>query len=73
MSYLRYLCLFVYSGVQHILCCILNFFLSCVPYVVIRCYVFITYMRYISCIWLISYTYSSCITLILKTDSKTYV
>ena len=21
MSYLRYLCLFVYSGVQHILCC----------------------------------------------------
>jgi hypothetical protein len=26
MSYLRYLCLFVYSGVQHILCCILNLF-----------------------------------------------
>ena len=25
MSYLRYLCLFVYSGVQHILCC--GFFL----------------------------------------------
>ena len=23
MSYLRYLCLFVYSGVQHILCCVL--------------------------------------------------
>jgi hypothetical protein len=22
MSYLRYLCLFVYSGVQHILCCV---------------------------------------------------
>ena len=22
MSYLRYLCLFAYSGVQHILCCI---------------------------------------------------
>ena len=30
MSYLRYLCLFVYSGVQHILCCV--FVLSCVPY-----------------------------------------
>jgi hypothetical protein len=23
MSYLRYLCLFAYSGVQHILCCVL--------------------------------------------------
>jgi hypothetical protein len=22
MSYLRYLCLFAYSGVQHILCCV---------------------------------------------------
>ena len=22
MSYLRYLCLFVYSGVQHLLCCV---------------------------------------------------
>ena len=22
MSYLRYLCLFMYSGVQHILCCV---------------------------------------------------
>ena len=27
MSYLRYLCLFVYSGDQHILCCVF-----CVPY-----------------------------------------
>ena len=25
MSYLRYLCLFVYSGVQHILCCVFVF------------------------------------------------
>ena len=24
MSYLRYLCLFVHSGVQHILCCALR-------------------------------------------------
>jgi hypothetical protein len=31
MSYLRYLYLFVYCGVQHILCCV--FALSCVPYV----------------------------------------
>jgi hypothetical protein len=32
MSYLRHLCLFAYSGVQHILSC--GFFpLSCVPYV----------------------------------------
>jgi hypothetical protein len=23
MSYLRYLCLFVHSGVQHLLCCVL--------------------------------------------------
>jgi hypothetical protein len=35
MSYLRYLRLFVYSGVQHILCCVfVGFFLSsCVSYV----------------------------------------
>jgi len=26
MSYLRYLCLFVYSGVQHILCCVFVLF-----------------------------------------------
>jgi len=31
MSYERYLCLFVYNGVQHILCC--GFFSFCVPYV----------------------------------------
>ena len=31
MSYLHYLCLFAYSGVQHILCC--GFFPYCVPYV----------------------------------------
>jgi hypothetical protein len=45
MSYLRYMCLFVYSGVQHILCCVfrryvypmlpvsLCFSSLCVPYV----------------------------------------
>jgi hypothetical protein len=33
MSYLRYLCLLVYSGVQHILCCVCVWFCSsCVPY-----------------------------------------
>ena len=26
MSYLRYLCLFVYSGVQHVLCCVFVLF-----------------------------------------------
>ena len=32
MSYLRYLCLFLYSGVKHILCCIsVLFSSSCVP------------------------------------------
>ena len=33
MSYLRYLCLFTYNGVQHILCCVFLFCLSsfCVP------------------------------------------
>jgi hypothetical protein len=32
MSYLPYLCLFVYSGVQHLLCCVivLFFFILCV-------------------------------------------
>jgi hypothetical protein len=35
MSYLRYLCLFAYSGVQHISSCVFVFFVfpSCVPYV----------------------------------------
>jgi len=34
MSYLRYLCLFVYIGVEHILCCVLFCFSSsCVHYV----------------------------------------
>ena len=35
LSYLRYLCLFAYSGVQHILCCVfvLFFFVFFVPYV----------------------------------------
>jgi hypothetical protein len=35
MSYLRYLCLFVYSGVQHILCCVfaLCVFVLYLPYV----------------------------------------
>jgi len=26
MSYLRYVCLFAYSGVQHILCCVFDLF-----------------------------------------------
>jgi hypothetical protein len=29
MSYLRYMCLFAYSGVQHILCCVFVFFVLC--------------------------------------------
>jgi hypothetical protein len=36
MSYLGYLCLLTYSGVQHILCCVVFLFClssSCVPYV----------------------------------------
>jgi uncharacterized membrane protein len=35
MSYLRYMCLFVHSGVQHILCCavILFFFVLSALYV----------------------------------------
>jgi hypothetical protein len=34
MSYLRYLCLFTYSGVQHILCCVfaLFVFVLCLVY-----------------------------------------
>ena len=37
MSYFRYLCLFVHSAVQHILCCIFVFVLSssCVLYVTV--------------------------------------
>ena len=34
MSHLHYLCLFAYSGVQHILCLVFVLFSSsCVPYV----------------------------------------
>ena len=34
MSYLCYLCLFAYSDVQHILCCVfVRFSLYCLPYV----------------------------------------
>ena len=29
MSYSRYLCLFAYSGVQHVLCCVLAVSLDC--------------------------------------------
>jgi hypothetical protein len=53
MSYLRYMCLFVYSGVQHILCCVfrryvypmlpvsLCFSPSCVPYVISKNLIFL--------------------------------
>jgi len=38
MSYLRYLCLFAHSGVQHILrCVLLCFYSSCVPHVALDC------------------------------------
>ena len=40
MSYLRYLCLRVYSGVHHILYCTVFLFcfsLSCVPHVSLDC------------------------------------
>jgi hypothetical protein len=37
MSYLRYLCLLVHSGVKHMLCCVFCFvslrLVPCVPYV----------------------------------------
>jgi hypothetical protein len=32
MSYLRYLCLFVYSGVKHIMYCVLCFVYVCLVY-----------------------------------------
>ena len=50
MSYLRYLCLFAYSGVQHILCCffflrlvyhMLPFYLDC-PFLIWRSLTFIS-------------------------------
>jgi len=40
MSYLRYLCLFVYRGVQHILCCVFSFvflvFVFCLVYLMLH-------------------------------------
>ena len=41
MSYLRYLCLFTYSGVQHILCCVLHRIVSPMLPVSLDCPVFI--------------------------------
>jgi hypothetical protein len=42
MPYLRYLCLFAHSGVQHLLCCVFCFFSSaCVPYVGMSHYYFL--------------------------------
>ena len=43
MSWFRYLCLFVYSDVWNILCCVfvLFFWTSCVPYVASFCELFI--------------------------------
>jgi hypothetical protein len=52
ISYLRYLCMFGYSGVQHILCCIFCFVcfrpVSCVPKVtsVSGLFVFVLYLVY---------------------------
>jgi hypothetical protein len=40
MSYLRYLCLLAYSGVQHILCCVFIFFVLCTLWIVIAPSVF---------------------------------
>jgi hypothetical protein len=39
MCYLRYLCLFVHSGVQHILCCVfaLVLFVLCLLHVALDC------------------------------------
>jgi hypothetical protein len=53
MSYLRYLCLFAYSGVQYILCCV---FSSCVLYVVrfsgLPHWYYLTFIRYfVYCYW----------------------
>ena len=48
MSNLRYLCLFAYSGVQHILCCVfvLIFFVLCTLCCQILCTPFSLLLRY---------------------------
>jgi hypothetical protein len=53
MSYLRYLCLFTYSGVQHILCCVsaLFFFVLCI----ICCH----FLCWLPLLYSLSFIYSS--------------
>ena len=48
MSYLRYLCLFPYSGVQHILCCIF------VLFVFVLCLVYPMLLVSLDCLFLIT-------------------
>jgi hypothetical protein len=39
MFYLRYLCLFTFSGLQHMLCCVLVISVLCTKYPICRCFV----------------------------------
>ena len=59
MSYLRYLCLFTYSGVQHIFCCVFWFcfvclrLVSCVwwcPTYIVLCFFLLFCLRLVSCV-----------------------
>ena len=47
MSYLHYLCLFAYNGVQHILCCVF------VLFVFVLCLVYSILSAYLDCPFLI--------------------
>ena len=55
LSYLRYLCLFAYSGVQHILCCVfcfvclrLEFFVWWFPTHIVLCFFYFVCLRLVS-------------------------
>ena len=56
VSYLRYLCLFAYNGVQYLLCCVLLLLLlstSCFLCMVvynIYCVFILVYLRLVSCV-----------------------
>ena len=50
MSYLRYLCLFAHSGVQHMLCCVFALFLFVLCFVYLMLPVSVGCLRLVPCV-----------------------
>jgi hypothetical protein len=60
MSYLRFLCLFAYSGVQHILCCVcLCIVMANILCCVIVLFFFVLCTQYCQVLWIVHFDYPS--------------